>query len=67
MLFDRVFLLYLRFILNCRHLFQRRQVPFHAHIHEQRHDKGRGRQAAEGQDFRAEEFRRAAGGSNTFF
>ena len=35
-------------------------MPFHAHFHEQRHDQGRGRQAAERQEQRAQKFRRAA-------
>ncbi len=35
-------------------------MPFHAHFYEQRHDQGRGRQAAERQEQRAQKFRRVA-------
>lgn len=37
------------------------------HIHEQRHDKGRGRQTVERQERRAEEFRRSARRGDALF
>src|SRR5574344_3081179 len=41
-------------------------MPLHADFNEQRNDKGRGRQAAEGQVFREKEFRHIAGGGHAF-